>query len=82
MPKNPIPVQGRVRTYRLMANDLDKYLRSQFPGYDTWNFRVQLSADGKEFYTFETPKALTPKQLKYIDENVALRPPDEEPDFL
>ncbi|KAL2182098.1 uncharacterized protein P884DRAFT_215970 [Thermothelomyces heterothallicus CBS 202.75] len=72
-------VRGSVSTYRLRSDHLEEYLKSQFRGYE--KFDVQLSADGKEFYTFNTPSALTEEQLKYIDEHVRLKH-DDDADFL
>ncbi|KAH6857127.1 hypothetical protein B0I37DRAFT_412993 [Chaetomium sp. MPI-CAGE-AT-0009] len=71
-------VRGSVSTYRLRSDLLEEYLRTQFPGYRYFN--IQLSVDGKEFYTFETPKALTRRQVEYIDEYVRLNSDDA--DFL
>ncbi|KAK3290431.1 uncharacterized protein B0H64DRAFT_412333 [Chaetomium fimeti] len=71
-------VRGSVSTYRLRSDHLETYLRTLFPGYRY--FDIQLSVDGKEFYTFETPKALTRGQVEYIDEYVRLNSDDA--DFL
>ncbi|KAG7292037.1 hypothetical protein NEMBOFW57_002068 [Staphylotrichum longicolle] len=68
-------VQGSTPTYRLRADLLEDYLRTQFPGHTAFN--VQLSADGKQLYTFDTPSALTQAQQVEIDENVRLKPEDD-----
>ncbi|KAK3345901.1 hypothetical protein B0T25DRAFT_461778 [Lasiosphaeria hispida] len=64
------PVRDSISTYRLRKDLLQDYLKSEFPKHK--DFKISLSEDGKEFWVFETPKALTKKQKDHIDEHVRL----------
>ncbi|KAK3358384.1 hypothetical protein B0T24DRAFT_644170 [Lasiosphaeria ovina] len=70
------PVQNKIKTYRLREDDLKKYLKTQFPLCE--NFNVQLSQDGVEFWTFETPSPMTKAQMDQIDKEVRESPVKEE----
>ncbi|KAK0714742.1 hypothetical protein B0H67DRAFT_578970 [Lasiosphaeris hirsuta] len=75
----PTMVQGSISTYRLRKDLLEKYLKSEFPKHA--DFKIDLSKDGREFWVFETPEALTKKQKDYIDDHVRLSSNDGT-DFL
>ncbi|KAK0652663.1 hypothetical protein B0T16DRAFT_455009 [Cercophora newfieldiana] len=76
------PFRNSISTYRLRKDRLEDYLKSQFSEYTKKHFNVHLSEDGKEFWIFYTPKALTTSQSSYIEDHVRLKPSHEEEDFL
>ncbi|GAB1319453.1 hypothetical protein MFIFM68171_09663 [Madurella fahalii] len=73
-------VQDSFSTYRLRADALEEYLRKVFPEHA--DFKVKLSADGREFYTFDVPQPLTKTQRDEIEDKVRWKPPSEDEAFL
>ncbi|KAK4450294.1 hypothetical protein QBC34DRAFT_437543 [Podospora aff. communis PSN243] len=76
------PIRNSISTYRLRKDLLENYLKSQFTDEKKEYFDVHLSEDGKEFWIFYTPKELTRRQKNEIEENVRLKPSQEESEFL
>ncbi|KAK0619551.1 hypothetical protein B0T14DRAFT_566391 [Immersiella caudata] len=76
------PFRNSISTYRLRKDLLENYLKSQFTDEKKEYFDVHLSEDGKEFWIFYTPKTLTQKQKRDIEENVRLKSSEEESEFL